>query len=160
MAGIGFQPAGTSPAGVGTPALATPPSGTIFRDEGTGLPLDARQLDPELGTYAIDSAGRVVGTTRTRHLLVMAIRNELGSTATRELGLDRRGLDRLTGDMQRRLLDRLTQAVQHLVDQRLVQVVGLREYRASRADGLREGRAFTRFVWRDLTTGQEFQEAI
>jgi hypothetical protein len=160
MAGFGNQPAGSSPAGWGTPAIADVSGGTILRDTATGKRLGSRKINPTTRDYALDENGRILGEADVRHLVQMAITTLKDSSAVRSLGLSTTGMSRITGDFERRLLGAVTDAVKHLVTGGLITVLGISQYRASVSGGLREGRVYARFRWRDLTTSQEHEELI
>lgn len=158
MAGFGHQPAGSTSAGWGTPALADLPGGDILRDPATGARMGSRRINPLTRDYEIDAHGRLLGEMQVRHLVQMAVRTLKGSSAMRTLGLNTSAMSRITGDFERRLAGALTNAVQHLTDAKLIEVLGVSEYRAGARGGLKEGRVYARFRWRDLTTKQEHEE--
>ncbi len=160
MAGFGHQPAGSSPAGWGTPALADAPCGDILRDPATGRRTGSRRINPLTRDYEMDGCGRILGDHEVRHLVQMAVHTLKGSSAMRTLGLQTTGMSRITGDFERRLLGAVTNAVEHLVSAGLIEVIGVTEYRAGARNGLREGQVYARFRWRDRTTRQEHEELI
>ena len=159
MSGFGVQPAGTTPAGFGTPDLADVPGGALLRDTATGKSLGSRKIDSRSRNYEMDENGRILGETDVRHLVRMAITTVKGSSAVLPFGLDSSG-SRITGDFQRRLLGDITAAVKHLITGGFMEVLGVSQYRAGARDGLREGQVYARFRWRDLTTSQEHEEFI
>jgi hypothetical protein len=160
MAGFGVQPAGTSPAGWGTPDLADVPCGAVLRDPATGASTGSRKVDPLTRDYAMDGCGRILGEDDTRHLVQMALRTLKASSAMRSLGLDTTGLQRITGDFERRLTGAVSNAVAHIVVAGRIEVLGISEYRAGARGGLQEGRVYARFRWRDLTTKQEHEDLV
>lgn len=160
MAGFGLQPAGSTPAGLGTPSTADVPGGALLRDTATGKSLGSRKIDPVSRDYELDANGRIVGEHDVRHLVQMALTTLKGSSAMRVLGLNRTGLARITGDFERRVLGAVADAVSHLVSAGLIELIGVSQYRASTAGGLREGQVYARITWRDLTSSQEHEELI
>lgn len=152
---------GTSPAGWGTPDLATVPSGAILVDSTTTRSLGSRKINPLTRDLTLDaSTGRVVGDGDTRHMVQMALHTLKSSSAMRSLGFDSTDMARLSGDFERKLRDRVEAAVAHLVTAGLIEVIGVSQFKSAARDGLREGQVFARFSWRDLTTSQVFQEYL
>ncbi len=160
MSGFGVQPAGTSPAGWGTPDLADIPGGAVLRDPATGKSLGSRKIDSRSRDYELDENGRILGEADVRHLVRMALTTVRDSSVLRSFGLNTTGMSRITGDFERRLLGAVTDAVRHLVTGGQIEVLGISQYRAGVNGGLREGQVYARFRWRDLTTSQEHEELI
>jgi hypothetical protein len=154
MSGFGSQPFGSSPYGIGTPAVAPELGGSILRDEANGLSTGSRKIDPRTRDYVLDANGRILGMSDTKQLVLLAVSTDKGSSAMRELGQVLRSIDRITTNFSRRVDSTLRAAVQHLVNRRLIEVVG------SEVQVLRSGVAFARFRWRDLTTGREEETFI
>lgn len=148
MSGFGSQPAGSSPYGIGTPAVATGLGGKILRDSSTGRSTGSRALDPTTKTYLLDSNGRILGMDDLQHLVLMAVSTEKGSSAMRELGHELRKIERITSNFQQRVASTLTAAVQHLVRRKLITVVGVS------VQLVRPGVAKAILEWRDTATGE------
>lgn len=161
MSGAGLQGAGLTPAGFGTPATATVPGGAFLRDTKTGKSLGARKIDPNTKDYVLDSNGRLLGVDYVRHVVQMSIHTERGSAAVQEMGHRLRLIDRITPNIEAQILATLTEAVQPLVDQGLIAVVGFSHFVAGNdANGMKRGAVYGRFLWRDLTTDEEFEEHV
>lgn len=161
MAGAGTQKAGTSSAGFGTPAEATPLGGAFLRDTRTGSSFGVRQVDPNTRDYVIDTNGRLLGVNYVRHVVQMSVHTERGSAAVQSMGQRLRTIERITPNFEQRVLSILTEAVQPLIDQGLIEVIGFRGFTAGDdRNGLRRGAIYGRFLWRDLTTNREHQEFI
>lgn len=64
--GFGLQPAGSSPAGLGAPAVAPVHDRGLLLDPITRQPLSGRFLDPNTRQYVTAVDGRIVGMTRAQ----------------------------------------------------------------------------------------------
>lgn len=161
MSGIGLQKAGWTAAGYGTPATATGLSGAFLRDTKTGKSLGARKIDPVTKDYVLDANGRILGVGYVKHVVQMSLHTEEGSAVVQDMGQRLRTIERITPNIERQILATLTKAVQPLIQQGLIEVVGFTHFRAGDdRNGMRRGAVYGRFLWRDLTTGEEEEEVI
>lgn len=149
MAGVGLQPAGLTPAGVGTPALAPFTAGTVQRSAVNGLSTGARSIDPKTKQYVFDANGRVTGMTSTQQLVQLAVSTTLGSSAVRTLGQSLAKIDRITSNFTRRITDVYTLALGDLVARRLIAIKSID------VQQVQGSRAFVLIKWADLSTGSE-----
>ncbi len=158
MSGAGFQPAGTSSAGIGAPEEGNPQDGVVFAGQDSSSN-GSRFIDPNTRDYVMASNGRLTGMPNVPHLVQFAMATERNSAAVRGLGQELRKLDRITPDFEKRILGVLTNALQHLIDARLVEVVGFASFKSSSTDqGFPPGRVYGRLLWRDLTAHGNIQE--
>jgi hypothetical protein len=148
MSGFGSQAYGSSPYGLGTPAVASPLEGSILRDDTTNETWGSRRIDPSTGDYVLDDNGRVLGMHDTKHLVLLAVKTDKGSSALRSLGHELRSIDRITPNFARRVDSTMRAAVQHLINRKLIEFID------TRVQIVRPGVAFVRLRWRDLLTGQ------
>jgi hypothetical protein len=153
MAGLGLQPAGTSPAGFGMPQA------TVLIDE-NGFGQGSRRIDPVTRDYVIAADGRAVGMQNVQHLVHMAIHTDRTSSAVRDLGNELATIKTITANFEHRILSVLTRAVQHLIDAKLIEVLGFTTFIVGPDGGQPRGRAVGRFRFRDLTTDQEHGDDI
>lgn len=149
MSGFGKQPAGTSPYGLGTPAVAPVPGGVVLRNELTGRSEGGRYIDPITKDYTFDDHGRLLGMPNVRQMVQLALSTTRGTSAVKDLGNELSKVDRITANVERRVRDICTLATRHLIDARLIEVVSVTTERA-KATALR-----IRFKYRDLTTSEE-----
>ena len=77
--GAGIQPAGTSPAGYGTPTLATVSEGSAMIDE-YGHLVGSRKIDSVTKQYVFNSDGFIQGENDVRHLVKLCIMTVRGSS--------------------------------------------------------------------------------
>jgi hypothetical protein len=154
MSGFGIQPAGLSPAGVGTPATAPANSGFALRNAFDGSAAGSRKLDPATNQYAIDSYGRVTGMSSAQQLVQLAIKTDKGSSAVRKLGNELYKIDRITDNFNRRVNDVITNALTDLVNRKLIAITSIE------AQQVQGSRAFIIIKWTDLSTNTEEQITI
>lgn len=161
MSGAGFQPAGTSSAGIGAPTEGNPQDGVVFTGQ-DGTSNGSRYIDAITRDYVMDANGRITGMPNVPHLVQFAILTEKNSSAVRSIGQELKSLDRITPNFHKRVLGVLTAALQPLIDARLVEVIGFESFKSSQTDsGLRPGQVYGRLLWRDLTAaGNEPKELI
>lgn len=150
MSGIGKQPAGGTPFGIGTPATAPPIGGVILRDPITGSSTGSRRLDPITKDYVVDEFGRILGMNDVQQLVELAVSTDRGSSAVRTLGQELKKIDRITDNFVRRVTSTFERALKPIVDAGLIEVRSITVTK----DAV-PGRAFAVVVWRDLTTDTE-----
>jgi hypothetical protein len=159
--GVGMQPAGSTSAGYGVAPTATGLGGAFLRDIRTGEVQFARYVNPTTRDYELDENGRMLGMGYVRQCVQLSVHTELGSCVVQAMGQRLRSLKRITSGFERLFLYVLSDAVQPLIEQGLIEVVGFTAYRAGdNTNGLMRGAVYGRFLWRDLTTGQEHEERI
>lgn len=154
MSGSGIQPAGRSPAGVGTPGTAASNVGVVLRDGNSGLPQAGRYIDANSRQYVFDASGRTLGTTETRQLVALAVNTNRGSSTLQRLGSELYKVQTITDNFGRRVSDVFTDALADLVSRKLIQVVDIT---ATQTGG---SRATILIRWIDLTTGTEERTAV
>lgn len=152
MSGFGSQPFGSSPYGIGTPAVAEASGGKILRNASTGKSTGSLLI--ENGNYVFDDNGRLLGMDDVKQLVYLAVRTTKGSSAMRELGQTLRKIDRITSNIERRVDATLREAVKHLVDKQLVEVTSVT------VEHVREGVVIARMAWRNLLTGDADTESV
>jgi len=161
MSGAGIQPAGRSPAGVGTPAQAPFVAGVPLRDpnaQGNGAAsLAGRLIDPFTRQYVIDAGGRSLGMSETRQLVQLACQTTRGSSAVKELGNDMFTVDRITDSFAQRVQAVYRNALADLVNRKLIAIVSIDV--TANVNGS-PTRAFVLLKWRDLTTGSLGQYGV
>lgn len=146
MPGIGSQPAGSSPYGIGTPAVYGGNLGKPLQDENDVMH-GSRFIDPVAKDYVVDVNGRVAGMPNVHQLVLLAVSTTRGTAAMRSLGHELRKIDRITSNFARRVDTSLRSAVAPLVARGLIEVV------STSVEILQPGRAFGKLKWRDLTSG-------
>jgi hypothetical protein len=149
MSGFGSQPNGSSPYGIGTPAVSSGTGGKLLRDTSTGRRMGSRRIDPFTKDYVLDENGRILGMNNTQQLVLMAVSTDKGSSAMRSLGQELRRIERITSNFARRVDTTLRACVQHIVDLGLIEVLG------TRVEIVRPGVSKARLLWRDLESGVE-----
>lgn len=145
MSGFGAQPAGSSPYGIGTPAVADGTGGTILLDPTTNRSTGSRKIDQTTRDYVVDEYGRFVGMPDVQQLVLMAVTTRKGSAAMRDLGHELDRIDRISTNVARRVDLTLRACVQHLVTRGLIEVVG------TTVEVVQPGRIQMALLWRDLT---------
>lgn len=148
MAGFGLQPAGASPAGLGTPSQAPPRGGVLFRNRSSGESLHGRFIDPRTRTYVFDSYGRTVGMTAAQQGVLLAVMTDLDSCAVREIGNRLKTIKTFGASFNRELQNVFTNALARLVSNGLVEIVSVEARRVGTMG------AYVHLRWRDLSTGQ------
>ncbi len=146
MAGFGSQFNGSSPYGIGTPAVYTGNAGRPLQDE-QDVQHGSRYIDSLTKDYVIDENGRLGGMSNIHQLVLLAVSTTRGSAAVRTLGHDLRNIDRITTNFTRRVDATLRTALRDLTSRGLIEVVSVS------TEQLLPGRAYARLRWRDLTTG-------
>ena len=152
--GFGNQPFGSSPYGIGTPAVYPGLGGAILRDAKTGASLGSRRIDPRTRDYVVDSNGRILGMSKTQQLVYLAVSTTKGSAAMRSLGHELAKIDRISGNFFRRLSTTLHAAVQDLVNSGLIVVLGVR------AQLVRPGVVYVALKWRDVSAKTEHSTSV
>jgi len=149
--GAGFSAAGFCPAGFGDIVTAPAPATDNLIDS-KGIQQSARIIDPVTKDYVLNATGRVQGTTRMRQLVQLRIMTALNSSSIANFGMTQTSGDRSIV-IDRRTQANLAAAVDDLVQAGMIQIVT----NTVRSDLPSRDRVL--FVWRDLTTGQEFPES-
>ena len=158
MAGAGLQPAGLSPAGVGTSTPSAPNAGVPLHDPNTlGVSLSGRYIDPQLRQYVFDANGRTYGMTEARQLVHMAVNTTLGRSATKDLGHEMYKVDRITDSFEQRVQNVYTNALADLVNRKLIAIVSIE---VTRNPNSSPSRAFVLLKYQDLTTGSLGQYGV
>lgn len=152
--GFGGSGFGSSPYGIGTPTSASS-GGKILRNTLTGQSTGSRRLDPKTKDYVLDEYGRIEGMSNVQQLVLVAVSTEQGSSAVRTLGQDLKKIDRITNNFEKRVENVLRAALSHLTDDNLIEIKSITTTRLPTT-----GRAYTKLVWRDLTTDLEHSEEI
>jgi len=145
MSGFGSQPYGSSPYGLGTPAVATDLGGSALVNE--GVQQGSRRIDPLTKDYVLDDTGRIAGMSNVHQLVLLAVSTTKGSAAMRTLGHDFKKIERISANFIRRVDTTLRAAVQHLTARGLIEVTGVT------VEVARPGVGFAKLQWRDLTSG-------
>lgn len=148
--GAGFQPAGATPAGFGSPSQTGLGSNVVLPDSSVGGSHGSRKIHPVTRDYVMNDDGRIEGMNNVQQLVQLAVTN-----AEPEL----QKLEKLDGGFQKGVLAILSDAVAPLVAQGLVDVIGV-TVRMNKQGGLQPGQAVTLFKWRDRTTGEEQSESV
>ncbi len=159
--GAGSQPAGSSAAGYGTPALGHEPFGDLLQIAETGAMSSARLIDQTTRDYVLDAdSGRLRGMNAVHQIVQMSVQTNKASSAVREMGNELHKVDRITDNFQLHCLTILTDALQSPISRGLVEILDFSVFKAARGSGLREGQTYGRLRWRDLTTGKDHKEII
>jgi hypothetical protein len=148
MAGIGVQPAGVSPAGLGTPNEAADRGGRLFRDAKTGKSLSGRYIDPRTRRYVLDANGRTMGMTAAQQGVHFAVATDLGKSAVREIGNRLKSVKTIGVNYQRQIESVITDALSRLIQSGLVKLESVESKRVGQSG------AYLHIRWRDLSTGE------
>ena len=149
MSGFGSQPYGSSRYGIGTPAIAPIPGGSLLRDPTTGASTGSRRIDPKTRDFVRDTNGRILGMNDVQQLVEMVVQTVRSSSAMRSLGQRLGDIDVIGDDIERQVRNVLVQALAHLTSRNIVEIVGVSVTR------LHPGAIRTELRWRDLTSSQE-----
>lgn len=149
MSGLGLQPLGTSPYGLGTPNASPPLGGTVLalpdgRGQGT-----CRKIDLKTRQYVRDQYGRNVGETTVRQLVQMVATTTLKSSAIANLGTDFSTLKDITSNFVSRVQVIYTTAYARLVARKLIVL------RAIDVTVVPPSRALVVVKFTDLSTGED-----
>lgn len=151
MTGAGFSPAGVSPAGSGTPATTTGPSGTALTDD-YGRQHGARYIDPATRRYVLDANGRYKGMPAVSQMVELAFLTLRGSSALPNLGMEKP-----SGVIGSNFVAKREQAVreafQFLTRAQLAELVSVTVDTSRRP-------VVSIVRWRDLTTAEEQETRI
>ena len=150
MAGVGLQPAGLSPGGVGTPSTAQANAGVPLRDAINSGSLAGRLIDPYTRQYVFDANGRSLGMSETRQLVHLAVTMSRGKSAVKDLGNEMSSIDKITETFVQRVQSVYQNALADLVARRLISIVAIEV--TPNVNGS-PTRAFVLLKWTDLTTG-------
>ncbi len=143
--GLGTQPFGISPYGIGTPITAPVPGGEILRHVVTGEACGGRRI--ERGDYVFDEYGRPSGMPNAHQLVLLAVSTAKGSSAMIELGHNIRSIERITSNIVYQVSTTVRAAVAHIVERGLIEVVDVV------VEQVRPGTVRARLRWRDLSSG-------
>lgn len=149
MPGAGFQPAGGSAAGFGSPLQASYSTSSSLTDSVNSTRYGSRKINPVTRDYDMED-GRILGMGNVQQLVQLAVTN-----AEPEL----RKLDKLDSSFERGVRAVLSAALAPLAAQRIVEFIGV-SVRMNAAGGLQPGQAVVTMRWRDLTTNEERSETI
>lgn len=142
--GSGLSPAGTSPAGYGSPATTTAAQSQLYikRDGTRG---NARLIDPQTGDYVLDDWGAYVGCDAVEQMVYLALATDLGSSVQSDLGLEL--APGIINESTPRKIDlAIRAALKSLIDRRLIELVRVRVERAATS------RMDIQVDWRDVQT--------
>lgn len=122
--GAGNSGFGTGPYGFGTPAVAPTPGGAVNRDpSGHQLGSLAISTDPATkGQYVFDSFGRRQGMPDTHHLVILAVKTELGTCCVQDLGNEFAEVRKITDAFESEQSVRVRKCLASLVTRKLVQI--------------------------------------
>lgn len=160
MSGFGNQPFGSTPYSLGAPVVTDGSPGKILQAPETQQTEGSRYINPVTRDFELDENGRFRGQPNVRHLVQHAVQTLKSSSAMREFGLDIEDIEVITADTERRLARALDEAVAHLVAANLIVALGVTRFVAGPSEGLTPGRTYTRFAWRDVSTGEQFGETF
>lgn len=155
MSGIGIFPFGLGAYGIGTPVTVPSPAGKIYEDS-AGDQQGSRYINPTTGDFEFNSNGRTVGMRSIRQLVQMRVATDLGSASMRELGNNLKTIQRVTDNIEKQVDNSLRTALGDLVSNNLISIDRIT---IDRITGLSAG-IFVRMQWRDLSTGETFEEKI
>jgi hypothetical protein len=148
--GAGSQPAGSSPAGIGSPATTTSQANpVIFPDPRTGLSQTGRAINPVTKDYYFTADGRSQGFATTPQRMQLALTTIYGSSAIAGFGQQFTGVREKGPNYQRQLITYVQNAVAHLVKEKAIVLNQADVYDLPNRPGL----AYLVIQWTDLTTG-------
>jgi hypothetical protein len=147
--GAGSQPAGSSPAGIGSPSTAAAQGNpVIFPDARTGFSQTGRSLNPITKDYVFTSDGRSQGFGTTPQRMQLALTTVFNSSAIPGFGQQFTSVREKGPNYQRQLTTFVQNAVSHLVKEK---AIVLNEVDVSDVPG-KPGAAYMLVQWTDLTT--------
>ena len=121
--GAGAAPAGSSQAGFGAPATATPPSGSPHRDT-TGQQWGSRAIDGQ-GHYVFGDDGRVAGMPDVQQLVILAATEKHEKSAVPDIGERYSEVRKIGANVQQEMDARAAATFAHLVDAGWVRIDGV-----------------------------------
>lgn len=146
MAGAGFQPAGSTPAGYGAPLQASTSASATLPGAST-VAVGSRYIDAKTRDYVLEE-GRILGMNNVQHMVQLAVTNAAP---------DLQKLEKLDSSFERGVRAVLIAALAPLAAS--VDFLGV-SVQIGRAAGLAPGQAVTTMRWRDRTTSVEYSETI
>ena len=149
--GAGIAPAGTQPAGYGTPDAAAVPNSATLPDTVTGLPRGGRYIHPQTGSYQFTADGRLQGMANVNQLVLLRSSTVQGSSVLHWLGQRFSQIQEQQPDFQRRAATAVSSMLADLIQTKQVALLGVT---VQPTPGNPDGAAIF-FQWRDLTTGIE-----
>ena len=143
--GAGIAPAGSAPAGFGSPDVAQVPSKVIWPDPVTGLSQTAAKLDARTGQPTFDALGRRQGMSGIQQMVLLRAKTIRGSSVIANLGLQ--AASGVIGpNTQRQLADAFAVAMADIVAQKLIKILSVT------VDQFSQSGEYVIFRWQDLTT--------
>ena len=112
--GFGMAPFGTVPFGYGSPAIANPNVGLVFRKTDSSVG-NNRFIDPETKDYVIDSeTGRLVGQDAMQSMVYLALVTVKESSAVFGLGQTFSSIKQITPNIEAQITDEVNRDLNHI----------------------------------------------
>lgn len=109
-----MAPFGTVPFGYGTPAIANPNVGLVFRKTDSSLG-NNRFIDPATRDYVIDEeTGRIVGQDAMQQMVYLALVTVKESSAVFDLGQNFTSIKVITANIEAQITNEVKRALNHL----------------------------------------------
>ncbi len=109
-----MAPFGTVPFGYGTPAIANPNVGLVFRKTDSSLG-NNRFIDPSTRDYVIDTeTGRIVGQDAMQQMVYLALVTVKESSAVFDLGQNFTSIKVITENIEAQITNEVKRALNHL----------------------------------------------
>jgi hypothetical protein len=144
--GVGAGGVGVVVVGYGGVDAAPVQQQTILIESTTGIPQNARKIDPFTGQYVYDADDRVEGMNGVQQLVLLRVNTLLKSSAVRGLGMPApSGV--IGSNIVLRLEQEIRRAMKDLTDTNQIEII---KVVVEKIGPNKIGRFF---LWRDLTSG-------
>ncbi len=151
--GFGLAPFGLSPYGYGSPALANPNVGLIFKKTDNSIGSN-RFINPETRDYMIDEdTGRLVGQDAVQQLVYLALVTVKGSSAVTNLGQSFTSIQVKTQNVDIIIKNEVNLALKKLIDKKQIT---LNDVFVEFVNGA----ALIRVVWTDISQNKQVTTII
>lgn len=147
--GAGNAPAGTAPAGMGTPASGNGTGLVPFAALQTGAPMGSRLIDQATKRYVIGADGRMRGMNNIAQMVQIAVTTTLNSSSVRGLGIDLSSAQTLDAGTTNAMNAIYRSALADLINRNLIELLSV-DVTPFPTSG-----AYVLVKWRDLSTGLE-----
>lgn len=151
--GFGLAPFGLAPFGYGSPTIANPNIGLIFKKTDNSIG-GGRFIDPVTRDYAIDSeTGRLVGQDSVQQLVYLALVTVKGSSAVTNLGQSFTSIQLKTENIDVIIKNEVNLALKKLITQKLITLNDV-------VVDFVNGAARIRVVWTDISQNKQVTTTI
>lgn len=120
--GFGLAPFGLSPYGYGSPALANPNIGLIFKKQDNSIG-SSRLIDPATRDYKVDpTTGRMLGMDDMQQMVYLALVTVKGSSTVALLGQSFTSIKIITQNIEAQIDNEVRRALEKLTQKKLITI--------------------------------------